>query len=1005
MRIFLLFCALCTLSAASTDNVPAIIDATGKTSALPVGNGLALPNTGPVYTRLRANAANATIDFPATSTLAGLQLAQTFSGADLFTGGVTLTTNGLTLTDVNVGLGTITGTILGTSTLQKLGFWNATPVVQQTGDVATALATLGLVTAPTISATTGIDGTFRVIGSGDATKKLAFEVDAQTTGKTLTIDTGAQTVDRTLTIPVLTGDRTVAVIDQAQTFSAAQSISDTTDATTTTTGSLTTLGGISYGTTKSLYGGLTKMADGTAGAPAYSFTSDPTSGVYLAAANTVGITANSSVRLSVDSAGVSTFGTLTTGSGAHTFNGASTFTSSITGNSTITGSVSQNSLYTLLASNTNSGNAAAVRLRACADVSTNCSSIWQFSSAYATTVFGVANPFNYGGLIARGTTHAGLFIGEQQSNAPIIFGGYDGASEVELARFTSGVVATGGLSIKYTTDATNTTTGSLTTAGGLSWGTTKSAYGGSVKLAGGTAAAPAYSIDGDTNTGMYSDFADLLKFTTAGSLRMTIASTGITVSGQILPSAGTVSLPSHSFSGDADTGLYSVSANVMGTATNGALRADVGNTLANYYTGFNISPTAVATPVATDRALSVRPANHTALTASTEYISLAVNGATQQFATGSLATERYAAILAPTFSFVGASTITNAATFAILGAPVAGTNATITNSYSFWVGSGKSQFDGTIGLSDTTDSTSTTTGSFTSLGGLSYGATKTMYGGGINLATTALIAQEVGIGPGGTTAGTALNVTYTPNMTGATQAAIQATPIYPVGVTTARGISVTDHVQDVAGTIPSLVGINVSPSVKDGGGAATVTRAGSVMARQQTIGGTANIGYAYGTTTGLPTVTGTYCWYNDSADTESHGTGQNSFPGTTDATNTTTGTLTTAGGISYGSTKSLYGGAANFASNVTLSTAGSGVLVKEGSNATMGTAVLVGGTVVVSTTKVTANSRIFLTVQTSGGTVGSEYISARTAATSFTITSTSGSDTSTVAWFIVEPAP
>jgi streptogramin lyase len=81
------------------------------------------------------------------------------------------------------------------------------------------------------------------------------------------------------------------------------------------------------------------------------------------------------------------------------------------------------------------------------------------------------------------------------------------------------------------------------------------------------------------------------------------------------------------------------------------------------------------------------------------------------------------------------------------------------------------------------------------------------------------------------------------------------------------------------------------------------------------------------------------------------------------------------------------------------------VAVKEGAaDASMGTAVLVGGTVVVSTTRVTANSRIFLTNNTNGGTAGFLRVSARTAGTSFTITSSSGTDTSTIAWWIVEPA-
>jgi hypothetical protein len=70
----------------------------------------------------------------------------------------------------------------------------------------------------------------------------------------------------------------------------------------------------------------------------------------------------------------------------------------------------------------------------------------------------------------------------------------------------------------------------------------------------------------------------------------------------------------------------------------------------------------------------------------------------------------------------------------------------------------------------------------------------------------------------------------------------------------------------------------------------------------------------------------------------------------------------------------------------------------------VGTATLAAGTVTVSTTAVTANSRIFLTAQTTGGTPGALRVSARTAGTSFTITSTSGTDTSQVAWMIVEPA-
>lgn len=81
-----------------------------------------------------------------------------------------------------------------------------------------------------------------------------------------------------------------------------------------------------------------------------------------------------------------------------------------------------------------------------------------------------------------------------------------------------------------------------------------------------------------------------------------------------------------------------------------------------------------------------------------------------------------------------------------------------------------------------------------------------------------------------------------------------------------------------------------------------------------------------------------------------------------------------------------------------------GVKFVEGSNARMGTATLTAGAATVSNTSVTANSRIFLTSQADGGTPGWLRVSARTASTSFTITSSSGTDTSTVAWIIYEPA-
>jgi hypothetical protein len=89
-----------------------------------------------------------------------------------------------------------------------------------------------------------------------------------------------------------------------------------------------------------------------------------------------------------------------------------------------------------------------------------------------------------------------------------------------------------------------------------------------------------------------------------------------------------------------------------------------------------------------------------------------------------------------------------------------------------------------------------------------------------------------------------------------------------------------------------------------------------------------------------------------------------------------------------------------------IATAGRGLQVAEGANAKQGAATLVAGTVTVNTTAVTANSRIQLTVQSLGTVAAPKAIAvtARTAATSFTITSADATDTSVVAWTIIEPA-
>lgn len=125
-------------------------------------------------------------------TFSGSTLTSTNIAATTFTGDVTLSTHNL-VTD------TTTGTKIGTATTQKLGFFNATPVVQQTGNISTALSNEGLVTSGTLPfssltgsatagqlpvATTGAQGIMQVggglaVSSGTVSSNAVYSVSFQ----------------------------------------------------------------------------------------------------------------------------------------------------------------------------------------------------------------------------------------------------------------------------------------------------------------------------------------------------------------------------------------------------------------------------------------------------------------------------------------------------------------------------------------------------------------------------------------------------------------------------------------------------------------------------------------------------------------------------------------------------------------------------------------------------------------------------------------------------------
>lgn len=85
-----------------------------------------------------------------------------------------------------------------------------------------------------------------------------------------------------------------------------------------------------------------------------------------------------------------------------------------------------------------------------------------------------------------------------------------------------------------------------------------------------------------------------------------------------------------------------------------------------------------------------------------------------------------------------------------------------------------------------------------------------------------------------------------------------------------------------------------------------------------------------------------------------------------------------------------------------VATAGRGLRVKEGANAKQGRATLVGGTVVVANTSITATSIIEPGYVTPSANAGAVFVSSVTVGTGFTLKSTNAADTSVVGYLIYE---
>jgi len=216
----------------------------------------------------------------------------------------------------------------------------------------------------------------------------------------------------------------------------------------------------------------------------------------------------------------------------------------------------------------------------------------------------------------------------------------------------------------------------------------------------GSAAKPSLIL-GDDTSGFFSPATNQVAIATAGVSRWFVNATGsllATTENQVDIGGQALNRPRDGyFSRD----LYAGGSLRLGTGATAIFTISNLTNIVNYNAttstyGHKFGGATVANSGA-QKFFELTPGSHTSQTLSTEISGFLFNTFTRQWATGALTNQREVTINAPTYAFVGASTITNAATLYVSNAPIAGTNATITNSWAAWFGA-KVRIDAAVAL-------------------------------------------------------------------------------------------------------------------------------------------------------------------------------------------------------------------------------------------------------------------------------------------------------------------
>ena len=178
-------------------------------------------------------------------------------------------------------------------------------------------------------------------------------------------------------------------------------------------------------------------------------------------------------------------------------------------------------------------------------------------------------------------------VGGTNSGSIVIADGVDGqvsisangAGAIKLGAANNPVTVSNVYTLPTVVTTDNNFVLTAQTDGSTAWAASGGGGGVTFPLEGsdGTTAAPTYSFSSDTNTGIYRPTADAIGFTIGGNERMRIANNAVEGITFRVDGTDTAAAPGFSFDPDNDTGMFSVSANTLSFSTGGSERLRIGS--------------------------------------------------------------------------------------------------------------------------------------------------------------------------------------------------------------------------------------------------------------------------------------------------------------------------------------------------------------------------------------------------------------------------------------------